>query len=218
MKVLCLILLLGCAAAGPVAAATVGIAAAPVNLSPHVSVVNLTITSFPAGAAILLNGTDTGMVTPGTISLDRTGVVVVNLTLAGYREYSVVPNLSPGVLPAVVAHLEPAYLPGTPAPEVPAPPSTLVRQGVSGTGPRQAGSTLHATRVPAIRKDESVVDSFVGFFSSILTRPDCPASMRACGKRCVDLQSDSADCGLCGSACPAGAVCSSGECIIFGPG
>ncbi|OPX62170.1 MULTISPECIES: hypothetical protein [unclassified Methanoregula] len=81
--------------------------------------------------------------------------------------------------------------------------STIV---ASGSAPR---------RVPAIRKEEGLVDSFIVFFSGILTRPDCPPSLRACGKQCVDLQTDAAHCGLCGYTCPDGAVCTGGECRIY---
>lgn len=89
----------------------------------------------------------------------------------------------------------------------PAAPSNNTTTVASGSLPR---------RVPAIRKDVGVVDSFIGFFSGILTRPDCPPSLRACEKQCVDLQTDPANCGLCGYTCPSGAVCSSGECRVFG--
>ncbi len=40
----------------------------------------------------------------------------------------------------------------------------------------------------------------------------CPTGQSRCGASCVDTPSDSANCGACGNACPAGTVCSSGAC------
>jgi hypothetical protein len=47
--------------------------------------------------------------------------------------------------------------------------------------------------------------------------PVCPAGQVACADRCVDLASDSLDCGACGNACPAGERCAGGACGC-GPG
>jgi hypothetical protein len=42
--------------------------------------------------------------------------------------------------------------------------------------------------------------------------PACGPGLDACGATCVDLASDTANCGRCGNACPAGQVCSLGVC------
>ncbi|MDQ3038078.1 MAG: hypothetical protein M3Q72_00560, partial [Actinomycetota bacterium] len=41
----------------------------------------------------------------------------------------------------------------------------------------------------------------------------CPGSQVVCGGRCVDLASDGAHCGACGTACGAGLVCSGSACV-----
>jgi hypothetical protein len=89
--------------------------------------------------------------------------------------------------------------------------------GIPAPGSTGAGPVNLSQKVPSVKNEAGLVDSFVGFFSGILTRPDCPPSLRACGKSCVDLQSDPAHCGLCEYSCPAGAVCSGGECFIGRP-
>lgn len=56
-------------------------------------------------------------------------------------------------------------------------------------------------------------------------RPHAPAALvcegvqRACSGRCVDIQTDRANCGGCGGACPAGNVCTAGSCraVISAP-
>lgn len=40
----------------------------------------------------------------------------------------------------------------------------------------------------------------------------CQAGLSACGAACVNLQSDSSNCGACGTACTAPAVCANGSC------
>jgi hypothetical protein len=47
--------------------------------------------------------------------------------------------------------------------------------------------------------------------------PSCTAPQSLCGNRCVDTQSDSANCGACGTACAAGQVCSAGSCQVRCP-
>lgn len=43
-------------------------------------------------------------------------------------------------------------------------------------------------------------------------RKKCKKGKKNCGKRCVDLQTDSVNCGACGNACPGGQTCSGGTC------
>lgn len=40
----------------------------------------------------------------------------------------------------------------------------------------------------------------------------CKGGTTKCGKKCVNLKTDSANCGACGTACPAGQVCANGVC------
>ena len=46
----------------------------------------------------------------------------------------------------------------------------------------------------------------------------CGAGLMACGAACVDVQTSSANCGACGTLCPAGASCSGGVCSGGGSG
>ena len=43
--------------------------------------------------------------------------------------------------------------------------------------------------------------------------PQCPAATRACGTLCLDLRTDSTNCGACGVVCPDGTACADGECF-----
>lgn len=43
--------------------------------------------------------------------------------------------------------------------------------------------------------------------------PPCPGGMTLCGEICVNLQTDSSNCGDCGNACPAGMTCNGGTCV-----
>ncbi len=54
----------------------------------------------------------------------------------------------------------------------------------------------------------------VGFCDATFEGPTlpCPTGQAACGSRCVNLQSDAANCGVCGRACGAGQTCSAGAC------
>lgn len=40
----------------------------------------------------------------------------------------------------------------------------------------------------------------------------CKGGTTKCGKRCANLRTDAANCGACGTACPAGRVCTNGVC------
>ena len=41
----------------------------------------------------------------------------------------------------------------------------------------------------------------------------CPPGQTSCPTGCVDLQSDDANCGACGTVCPSGQSCQSGQCL-----
>lgn len=43
-------------------------------------------------------------------------------------------------------------------------------------------------------------------------RKKCRKGTQKCGKRCANLQTDAANCGACGAACPGGQVCTQGAC------
>lgn len=43
-------------------------------------------------------------------------------------------------------------------------------------------------------------------------QPGCPSGQTECSGQCVDLNSDEANCGQCGSACPFSQVCNNGSC------
>lgn len=43
-------------------------------------------------------------------------------------------------------------------------------------------------------------------------RKKCRKGTKKCGKRCFNLQTDAANCGACGAACPADRVCAQGAC------
>lgn len=45
----------------------------------------------------------------------------------------------------------------------------------------------------------------------------CPAGQKRCGNRCVNLQTDPANCGACGNACGAGQTCTAGACAGLPP-
>ena len=42
----------------------------------------------------------------------------------------------------------------------------------------------------------------------------CGGGLSRCGKGCVDLKKDNANCGLCGTACKGGEVCQAGACVL----
>jgi hypothetical protein len=46
----------------------------------------------------------------------------------------------------------------------------------------------------------------------------CPAGLMACNNTCVNTQTDSNDCGSCGSACTSGQTCSAGVCVAQSSG
>jgi serine/threonine protein kinase len=57
---------------------------------------SLSVASTPAGAVILLDGKDTGKLTPSQLSLNRSGSHTITLQRAGYLEQSSSVNVEPG--------------------------------------------------------------------------------------------------------------------------
>lgn len=52
----------------------------------------------------------------------------------------------------------------------------------------------------------------LGFLAAGCGGSSCPSHFKTCGKACVDIYTDPANCGACGKACAGGEVCSSGAC------
>lgn len=46
--------------------------------------------------------------------------------------------------------------------------------------------------------------------------PTCPPGQTRCGEQCVDVRSDAAHCGACGTACEADFACREGQCVRTG--
>ncbi len=57
-----------------------------------------------------------------------------------------------------------------------------------------------------------------GAYSVNVIFGSCPAGTTNCSTRCVNTATDSANCGACGTVCPAGQACSSGACACTGAG
>jgi hypothetical protein len=49
------------------------------------------------------------------------------------------------------------------------------------------------------------------------TGPVCPAGQAVCDGRCVDIQVDRSNCGMCGRACASGEICMAGACALSCP-
>jgi hypothetical protein len=64
--------------------------------------------------------------------------------------------------------------------------------------------------------DASFAEDAFSVRADVPLRPRCPDN-RACAPACVDLQTDPANCGGCGRACTAGAVCAAGRCACDAP-
>ncbi|MBK6531394.1 MAG: hypothetical protein IPF99_17835 [Deltaproteobacteria bacterium] len=76
-------------------------------------------------------------------------------------------------------------MPDTGTPDTGTPDAGRVDVGVADAGPRDAGATDAGA---------------------------CTGGQARCGAACVDLQTDEANCGRCGTACSAGGVCMAGRC------
>jgi len=52
----------------------------------------------------------------------------------------------------------------------------------------------------------------LGFLAAGCGSSSCPSHFKTCGNVCVDVYTDPANCGACGTACAGGQVCSAGAC------
>ena len=52
----------------------------------------------------------------------------------------------------------------------------------------------------------------LGFLAVGCGSSSCPSHFKTCGNACVDIYTDPANCGACGTACGGGQVCSAGAC------
>jgi len=52
----------------------------------------------------------------------------------------------------------------------------------------------------------------LGFLAMGCGASSCPSHFKTCGGKCVDIYTDPANCGACGTACAGGNVCSAGAC------
>ncbi len=62
------------------------------------------------------------------------------------------------------------------------------------------------------RRQIGIAESFFGLFGGLFQHPVCPTGQTACGGKCVDLMTDSLNCGSCDYTCFDPAACISGEC------
>jgi len=62
------------------------------------------------------------------------------------------------------------------------------------------------------KRQIGIVDSVIGFFGGFFSRPVCTEGKTACGGKCVDLMTDSQNCGECDYVCYDTAICIQGEC------
>jgi hypothetical protein len=92
--------------------------------------------------------------------------------------------------------------------------------GDSGGAPTMAPAT--ETPVPVVPTTTTVcmlVCSGGKVLDASACSCDCPLGQTDCSDICVDLQTDAANCGACGTACGAGQPCADGVChCLYGPG
>jgi hypothetical protein len=72
-------------------------------------------------------------------------------------------------------------------------------------------------RVLGGKRQTGVIDSFLWFFSGIFSHPSCPTGQTVCNGKCLDLMTDSQNCGSCDYTCFDPAVCIGGQCVVPGP-
>ncbi len=73
-----------------------------------------------------------------------------------------------------------------------------------------AADIARDTSSPGLDVVSTVVSADGGIGTSDV--PQCPATLIRCGERCVDPQTDAANCGGCGTACTLGRICAAGTC------
>lgn len=86
----------------------------------------------------------------------------------------------------------------------------LISEGSSELPPDTNSGALQ-TRTDTIRRRVQAQQVRPAVPSALV----CAGVQRACNGHCVDIQTDRANCGGCGSACPAGNTCSAGSCQLM---
>ncbi|HKP60172.1 MAG TPA: PEGA domain-containing protein [Polyangiales bacterium] len=116
-------------------------ASAPIDLAPpRVEDTGLSLTSRPAGAEIIVDGTDTGLVTPARVPNLAPGLHAIELRLAGYYTTGLPAELEPGQtlgLPEVELRQLPAAN-SFPTPSVAVVEPAPVRRSTSRASARRA--------------------------------------------------------------------------------
>ena len=81
--------------------------------------------------------------------------------------------------------------------------------GAGGTSPATGGETVASSSTSTGGTPSQGGEPATGGATAIV----CLATETKCNGACVDLTSDTANCGECGSACTATQVCSGGQCV-----
>ncbi len=77
---------------------------------------------------------------------------------------------------------------------------------------RENGENRLITTVLYSELDKTLLRKDCSWGGSGLTPPECPDSQDLCSLDCVDLKTDSNNCGSCGTACSGGSTCADGVC------
>ncbi len=143
----------GDSAAGTPGVAPPGASGAPSSPAPAVSARTLKVTSKPSGAAIQLNGTDTGKLTPADLSTAGEGPHRIRLTRRGSQPVEV--TLTPSDVARGSIDLELASAPVQPSsPSAPASPPTPVV--FAGTYPFELLEGDRVVSPPAERHETTI--------------------------------------------------------------
>ena len=62
-----------------------------------------------------------------------------------------------------------------------------------------------------------VAGSTAGSLAASSSGPVCPDGMFPCNGTCIDMSTDTQNCGACGNVCPANAICIDGSCSDMSP-